>query len=459
MQFVVNRISRATETKFDGRAYLVAPVTMLVPGVLNGALVPAEETGRYVEAWNGRPVTLNHPTRNGEYVSAGTPEINATEAPGQVWNASFADGKLTAEIWIDIAKATAIGGDALTVMDRLRSNQPVEVSTGYFADHEQSNGTHNGKAYSMIARNIRPDHLALLPDGVGACSWQDGCGTPRVNAENKPCGCTQKGTDVGKEKTVSNEQEMGDRLSLIRRAFRDSQPGGMDDLENVAVFDNYVIAQSWRTKEWSAYTYTVDGEAVTFGSGLPVDVIYRSKADGSELVTVNKARQVADESFVSAVVEKLLSALGRGKQDDILAANADQEGQEDEVTKETKTEATPVAAVPVAETPAVNQEQADLMVNVAAMLEKLNQRIDGIDAKLTANADKERNELISALAVNERCPFDEGELKALSTAHLHKLAGAYQPADYSGGAGVVANRGDVYEPLAMPAWAVAGQEK
>lgn len=458
MQFVANSISTATERTFDGRAYLVAPVVMLSVGVLNDALVPADEAGKFVAAWNGRPVTLGHPQRGGEYVSAGTPEINAGETPGQIWNAAFADGKLKGEIWIDIVKATAIGGAAVTVMDRLRSNQPVEVSTGYFADNELTSGTHNGKRYSMIARNLRPDHLALLPDGVGACSWQDGCGTPRVNAEQKPCGCTQKGMDMGKEKTVSNEQEMGDRLSLIRRAFRDSQPGGMDDLENVAVFDNYVIAQSWKTKEWNAYTYTVDGDTVTFGSGLPVEVIYRSKADGSELVTVNKARQVADESFVSAVVEKLLSALGRGKQSDILAANADQEGQEDEMG-EVKTETIPVAAAPVAEVPAVNKEQADLMVNVASMLEKLNQRIDGIDAKLTANADKERNELIAALAVNERCPFDEGELKALPTAHLHKLAGAYQPADYSGRAGVVANRGDVYESLAMPAWVVAGKDK
>ncbi|MBX3050815.1 MAG: DUF2213 domain-containing protein [Caldilineaceae bacterium] len=467
MQFVVNRISQATEKTFDGRAYLVAPVTMLVAGVLNDALVTAEEAGKYVASWNGRPATLSHPQRNGEYVSAGTPEINATEAPGQVWNAAFADGKLTAEIWIDIAKATAIGGDALTVMDRLRKNQPVEVSTGYFADHEQSNGMHNGKAYSMIARNLRPDHLALLPGGVGACSWQDGCGTPRVNAEQKPCGCsTQKGSDVERDKTVVNEQEMGDRYGLIRRKFRDNFPansGEMSDWDNVAVFENYVIAQSWKGKGWSAFAYTVNGDAVTFDAPLPVDVIYRSKADGSELVTVNKARQVADESFVSAVVNGLLTALGRGKQTD-LAANADQEGLEDEMG-EVKTKATPVAAAPVAETPAVNtpavnNAQADVLVNLATAIEAVNKRLDGIDAKLTANANKERDELVAALAVNERCPFDAEELKALSTQHLHKLAGAYAPADYSAGAGVVGNRSnDVFETLAMPAWAVAGEGK
>lgn len=383
MQFVTNSISTATERTFEGRTYLVAPVVMLAAGVLSDALVTAEEAGKYVQSWAGRPVTLGHPTHNGEYVSAGTPEINALQAPGQLWNAAFADGKLKAEIWIDIAKATSIGGDAVKVMDRLRSNQPVEVSTGYFADNELSSGVYNGKRYSMIARNLRPDHLALLPDGVGACSWQDGCGTPRVNEANATCHC-QKGKAMNKEK--------------------------------------------------------VEGEAE------------------AEVTNNVQAHRIADESFISAVVSGLLSALGRGKQ--TISANAEED--EDMVGINTET---PAVEVPVVNTfdklSASKQDavQADVLVNIATMLEKLNSRIDGIDAKLTANADKERNDIVAALAVNERCPFDEGELKALSTAHLHKLASAYQLADYSLGAGVVANRGDTYETLAMPAWAVAGEGK
>jgi len=365
MQFVVNSVSRAIEKKFDGRSYLVAPVVMIKAGVLNGVLVSSEEAGKYVASWNGRPVILYHPQdENGEYVSAGTPELNANMTPGQLWNTAFVDGKLSAEIWIDILKATAIGGDALKVMDRLRSNQPVEVSTGYFADHEQSNGTWGGKPYSMIARNIRPDHLALLPDGVGACSWQDGCGTPRTNEA--------KGMDMEEETPVINE---------------------------VAAY------------------------------------------------------RVADESFITVLAEKLLSALGRGKHD-VLAANADQEDEENDMEKETELKVETITAELV---PTVNTAQADVLVNLATAIEKMNQRLDSVDAKLTANADRERNELVATLAVNERCPFDEGELKALSTAHLQKLATAYQPADYSLGAGVVANRDDKFEELAMPAWAVAGK--
>ncbi len=250
--------------------------------------------------------------------------------------------------------------------------------------------------------------------------------------------------------TTANEQELSDRYAVIRNAFRekDNTVGSyeMDDYDNIAVYENYVIAQSWKTKEWLAYSYSVADSTVTFGEELPVNVVYHSKADNSELVTVNHARKVADESFVSAVVNGLLTALGREKQ--TVSANAEEDDDMGEVKIET----------PAVETPVVTANaSADALVNIATMLEKLSGRIDGIDAKLTANADKERNELVASLATNERCPFDETELKALSTAHLTKLATAYQPADYSLGAGVVANRstGDKFETLAMPAWTVA----
>lgn len=371
MQFVVNAISTATERKFDGRTYLVSPVTMLAVGVLNDVLVTEEEAGKDIYAWNTQPVTLKHPQINGEYVSVNAPGHNS-ELLGQLLNTTFISGKLKSEIWLNVENAVNLGASVSAVLNRLRSGLPIEVSTGYFADNEASSGVWNGKPYSAIARNIRPDHLALLPDSIGACSWQDGCGTPRVNEADKPCGC-QKGKAMNEEEVQSQ----------------------------------------------------------------------------AEAEVVTNAYRVADESFISAVVNRLLSALGREKQ--TVSANAEED--EDMVGISTDT--------PTAETPVVNKQegQADALVGIATMLEKLSQRIDGIDAKLTANADKERNELVAALAANERCPFDEAELKALSTAHLQKLATAYQPADYSLGAGVVANRSvsDQYEQLAMPAWVVAGK--
>ena len=49
---------------------------------------------------------------------------------------------------------------------------------------------YKGKRYHEVHRALEPDHIALLPDEVGACSVQDGCGAGRVNAGHKgDCGC------------------------------------------------------------------------------------------------------------------------------------------------------------------------------------------------------------------------------------------------------------------------------
>lgn len=163
--------------QYDGRDHLVVPVVAIVEGVLNEALVLEEEFGRYPEAWNGRPVPVLHPEQNGEFVSANHPDI-LQNAIGLLFNVGAGDGKLRGEIWIDTQKAEKRGHGEL--LRALEAGQIIEVSTGYFADGEPAEGEFNGVPYKEIHRNIRPDHLALLPGQIGACSVPDGCGT-RVN--------------------------------------------------------------------------------------------------------------------------------------------------------------------------------------------------------------------------------------------------------------------------------------
>lgn len=180
---VTHRATVATPERrtHAGREYLIAPVVPIKEAVLNGELVLGEEIGRYVGSWNGIPLPLGHPTERGVPVSANTPDLDA-RTPGRFWNAEFDGEKLHGEIWLDIEKCQQIGGDALRALERLEAGEPVEVSTAYWRDLEPvTGGTYQGKAYHGIARNLRPDHLALLLDEVGACSWQDGCGAPRIN--------------------------------------------------------------------------------------------------------------------------------------------------------------------------------------------------------------------------------------------------------------------------------------
>lgn len=165
---------------WQGEVHLVVPVVMIVEGVLNGALVPASEFGKYPEAWNGRPVPVLHPEDRGVPISANRPDIIERNTIGSIFN-TYVDGlKLKCEAWLNVEKAKRLGlGD---LIEQLEAGEVVEVSTGYFAEDDGVSGEYNGVAYTSIHRNIRPDHLALLPGQEGACSVADGCGT-RVNSK------------------------------------------------------------------------------------------------------------------------------------------------------------------------------------------------------------------------------------------------------------------------------------
>ena len=181
------------ETKvYMGRDHLVVPVTMLVEGVIQGALatkpefVSYNEMTRCVGGWNGRPLTMGHPKVQGAFVSAGHPTVHEDWAFGIIFNTTAPEGKLDTEAWIDIDRVAELGGTFASTLDRILEGEAIEVSTGLFVDLTDETGTFGGKDYEQVWSNIVPDHLAILEEGVvGACSREDGCGIPPKPKEGK----------------------------------------------------------------------------------------------------------------------------------------------------------------------------------------------------------------------------------------------------------------------------------
>lgn len=171
-----NNYTIRTETH-QGRKHLVVPVVMMVEGVHNGSHGPllhlSEELGKFPASWNGIPISVQHPSEDGVDVSANDPNIVDGQVIGRVYRTRMDKGKLKAEAWLDEDKMQRVAPDALAY---IRQGKPLDVSVGVFTDDELIVGDYGGKEYAGIARNHRPDHLALLPGGVGACSWADGCG-------------------------------------------------------------------------------------------------------------------------------------------------------------------------------------------------------------------------------------------------------------------------------------------
>lgn len=167
-----NFLAGIRNERFEDTDYLVVPVVMLRETVVNGAFVKVDEL--QPEAWNGVPVTVQHPTENGAYISANSPKVLAKFSIGQIFNARMEGDKLCAEAWIDTAKAKRRG--FANVLAMLQSGMQMDVSTGYFCKESDLAGQFNGKDYLQAHTDLKPDHLALLPNAEGACNWQDGCG-------------------------------------------------------------------------------------------------------------------------------------------------------------------------------------------------------------------------------------------------------------------------------------------
>lgn len=190
---------------FEDVEHLVVPVIAAQQGVMNNLFYPAEEFRDWVETWNGVPVPISHPMVNGIAVSAKTPRIQELTSVGWFFNVEFTkDNKLKGEIWINTDKVKKLNAEY--ILDRFTNNEIMEVSTGLYSNVEMVSGEYNGKKYDAIVRNIRPDHLALLPNEIGACSVEDGCGAMRNN--NKECACHEIKVKQEEKCSCQNENKI-----------------------------------------------------------------------------------------------------------------------------------------------------------------------------------------------------------------------------------------------------------
>lgn len=233
---------------FEGRPQLVVPVVLIKEGVLNGSAGPlfysADELAKFNAAWNGVPVPINHPA-NG----CGTPSV-VEKCVGRVWNVFFDEKKnaLVGEIWFDEQKLK----QNAALYDRILAKQPIEVSTGLFADDIPEEGVYNGVAYIGRASNIRPDHLAILPSATGACSLSDGCGIRKnqkadsnenssqgdVSAEQSASGSTEKGvSNMDDNKTCGCAETIQKLLANASLGFT------AEDSEKLKTVDNSILAK------------------------------------------------------------------------------------------------------------------------------------------------------------------------------------------------------------------------
>jgi len=249
--FIANlAISRVQRRTVGGKDYLVAPLSLIVPGVLNGSkgalYYPPEEVAKCVDKWNGMPLVLYHPVIDGQNVSAKHPGVIEKSGLGVVKNARLGkNGRLIAEGWFDAKRTQLVDS---RVYSSLTSGNPIELSTGLFTDNTPApwGATHNGRMYQHIARNYRPDHLAILPDQIGACSINDGCGV-LVNKENN-IDTAQFAKTLKKLTTNTIFMPRGEREFVMNQLETNSNPQGINQYTHAK---SSAQAQSYRANQKS----------------------------------------------------------------------------------------------------------------------------------------------------------------------------------------------------------------
>ena len=269
---------------YNDRSYIVVPVIMMVEGVHSGSHGPllhlAEDLGRFPASWNGIPITIEHPMEDGENVSANSPKMLMAEEVGKVFNTRMDGDKLRAEAWLDEKR---LQDQSEIALHAIREQVELQVSVGVFTEEENVPGEWHGESYKAIARNHRPDHLALLPGGTGACSWEDGCGI-RVN---KKGGKDVKKVELDLQKVTmySSEDTIVDHITDNENGYREKLQLVQSELDGrdtqvkyhylVELYDSRLVYEIRMQGESTTYyqqNYTVSGNDEVEFVGDPVEV-------------------------------------------------------------------------------------------------------------------------------------------------------------------------------------------
>lgn len=193
-QLVRLTVNLKPEIRYDvmeGRDYIVVPAVIMREGVVTNSagrsLYSRDHISIDVNQWDYKPIVVNHPEKDGQYISAcSSPEVITNYKVGVLMatNGKVADDNrftVSTECWLEKERLEEL---APSILEDLEAGREIEVSVGAFTEDDLQSGDFNGKKYDRIATNFRADHLALLIGQKGACSNEDGCGLLRVASDH-----------------------------------------------------------------------------------------------------------------------------------------------------------------------------------------------------------------------------------------------------------------------------------
>jgi hypothetical protein len=432
-------------------------------------------------------------------LSANSPEVEEKQNIGRLYGVYYdsAGKKIRGEIWIDVDKAEKVHS---AIVSSVRNGGRLEVSTGMYFTTDNTSGEWNGESFDGRVIDMRPDHLALLPDNEGACSWADGCGVRNnagkeknpilfdddalekiegslegLKAEDKKTFVTRLVDNVVRvyKWFQKNEMSHDDVRDAVRLALKDSIPG-KEYIWVKELFDSYAIYEindmnGGNDQLWKR-SYSIDKESgkVTLGDN-PVEV--REETNYLSVENAGKESEPADNKSVNVKedvmkVEEMVKALIAN--DQTKYTDEDKEWltnlSEDQLAK---LEPAEEKKEPVKTKPEVNKEKIETndadddpskkpekVMSVDEYVKTAPPEIANSLIRMLDNDRAAKDKLVKSVLDNKQNGFSEESLRAMEIddlVNLNKLAGNAIEVNYElrgGGDPPATNKDDeVPEPL------------
>ncbi|MCQ9087378.1 hypothetical protein H2D57_05255 [Vibrio alginolyticus] len=184
----VNNQSIRRETHNNREHWVLPSYTLPANVVMNEGLYTAEQIDRHYEGIEGTLAPLGHPTVNGEFVSAFSPEgINQGHVGAWNRNVKKAGNRVYVEKWVDVevARQSDKGKELLERVEAIERGEdvpPIHTSICVFLDQLEPNAEQAKTGAKWVANIHSVDHDAILLHEVGAATPEQGVGL-MVNAD------------------------------------------------------------------------------------------------------------------------------------------------------------------------------------------------------------------------------------------------------------------------------------
>lgn len=264
----VNSKSIRRETH-NGREHLVLPsYTLPANVIMNGGLYTAEQIDKHYAALEGTLAPLGHPTVNGKFVSAFSPEgINVGHIGAWNRNVKKAGNRIYLEKWVDVefAKNTDGGRELLERVDALEKGEevpPIHTSVAAFLSRLEPNEQQAAMGAEWVAEIASMDHDAILLHEVGAATPEQGVGL-MVNADQAQALRTNAGVLTG--------ESYREREQRLHQAAKNRFSGDETEYVWIADFTNsqVIIVRNGGAAEVFGYTDEA-GKITIDATGSPV---------------------------------------------------------------------------------------------------------------------------------------------------------------------------------------------